>query len=102
VTIEAIVQAAILGRRVLVFAYEGDGRPERTGHPHALFLGPKRETMVDVFQVAGFTTTGALPAWRSFDVEKITAARSLDERYELAPGWDPDGPKYAGGIVAMV
>jgi predicted DNA-binding transcriptional regulator YafY len=102
VTIEAIVQAAILERRALSFTYEGDNRPERTGHPHALFLGASGETLVDIFQVAGFTSTGALPAWRSFNVDRILAARKLDSTYELAPGWDPDGPKYAGGIMAMV
>jgi hypothetical protein len=102
VTIEAIVQAAILERRVLSFTYEGDGLPARTGHPHALFLSTAGETLVDVFQVAGFTSTGTLPCWRSFNVEKIISARRLDSTYELAPGWDPDGPKYAGGIMAMV
>jgi hypothetical protein len=102
VTIEAIVQAAILERRVLSFTYEGDNRPERTGHPHALFLGPSGETLVDIFQVAGYTSSGPLPAWRSFSVDKIVTARRLEGTYELAPGWDPDGPKYAGGIMAMV
>jgi hypothetical protein len=104
VTIEAIVQAAILERRALLFTYEGDAAsaPERVGHAHALFLGPTRETLVDVFQIAGFTSSGPLPAWRSFNVEKIVSARRLDSSYEPAPGWDPDGPKYAGGIVAMV
>jgi hypothetical protein len=102
VTIEAIVQAAILERRALLFTYEGDGPPRRTGHPHALFLGPSGDTLVDIFQVAGFTSSGSLPAWRSFNVDKITFARRLDSTYELAPGWDPDGPKYAGGIMAMV
>jgi hypothetical protein len=102
VTIEAIVQAAILERRVLSFTYEGDDLPARTGHAHALFLSPTGETMVDVFQIAGFTSKGTLPAWRSFDVKRIVSARRLDSTYELAPGWDPDGPKYAGGIMAMV
>ncbi len=101
-TIEATVQAAILERRALLFTYEGDSLPARTGHPHALFLSATGETMVDVFQTTGFTSHGVLPAWRSFNVEKITAARRLDSTYELAPGWDPDGPKYAGGIMAMV
>lgn len=102
VSIEATVQAAILERRALLFAYEGDGPTERLGHPHALFLGASGETLVDVFQVSGFTATGSLPAWRSFNVAKIVSARQLDSTYELAPGWDPDGAKYAGGIMAMV
>jgi hypothetical protein len=102
VTIEAIVQGAILERRALSFTYEGDSLPSRTGHPHALFLSATGETLVDVFQIAGFTSTGSLPCWRSFNVDKITSARRLDSTYEPAPGWDPDGPKYAGGIMAMV
>jgi hypothetical protein len=102
VTIEATVQAAIHERRTLRFSYQGDSLPQRIGHPHAIFLGPSGETMVDVFQVDGFSSSGPLPAWRSFDVDKIVAAERLETTYELAPGWDPDGAKYAGGIVAMV
>jgi len=102
VSIEATVEGAIRQRRVLRFTYAGDDGPPRVGHAHALFLGPGGETMVDVFQVAGFTATGTLPTWRSFDVAKIVAAEPLEGTYDLAPGWDPDGPKYAGGIVAMV
>jgi hypothetical protein len=102
VTIEAIVQAAILERRTLLFAYEGDGLPQRVGHPHALFLGTSGETCVDVFQIDGFTINGALPAWRSFHVPRITAAERLDAPFEPAAGWDPLSDKYAGGVVAMV
>jgi hypothetical protein len=103
VTIEAIVVAAIHERRPLLFSYDGDGRPERLGHPHALFLGPTGEASVDVYQVAGFTRTAALPAWRTFLLDRIAGAERVDaETFPLAPGWDPLGDKYAGGIVAMV
>ncbi|HWI75416.1 MAG TPA: hypothetical protein VNT55_25870 [Baekduia sp.] len=103
-TTEAIVQAAIHQRRALLFSYEGDELPERVGHPHALFLGPgpDREACVDIYQVAGFTRTATLPAWRTFVLDKIVAAERLEAGFELAPGWDPLGQKYAGGIVAMV
>jgi hypothetical protein len=103
VTIEGIVVAAIHSRQALLFAYEGDELPERMGHPHALFLSATRVACVDVFQVAGFTASGALPAWRCFAMDKILSAERLEAApFELAPGWDPLGDKYAGGIVAMV
>jgi hypothetical protein len=102
VSIEAIVVGAIHGRRPLLFSYEGDGVPERLGHPHALFLGPTGEATVDVYQVAGFTQTATLPAWRTFLLARILGAERLETTFELAPGWDPLGDKYAGGIVAMV
>jgi predicted DNA-binding transcriptional regulator YafY len=103
VTTEAIVQAAIHQRRALLFSYEGDGLPERVGHPHAIFLGADRVASVDIYQVAGFTRTATLPAWRTFLLDRIVTAERLEEQpFELAPGWDPLGDKYAGGIVAMV
>lgn len=94
--------AAIHGRAPLRFRYAGDERPERLGHPHALFLDHGGVACVDVYQVAGFTRTATLPAWRTFLLERIVAAEPLEERFALAPGWDPLGDKYSGGIVAMV
>lgn len=94
--------AAIHARRSMLFSYDGDALPERLGHPHALFLGTSGEACVDVYQVGGFTRTATLPAWRTFLLDKIVAAEPLETAFELAPGWDPLGDKYAGGIVAMV
>jgi hypothetical protein len=103
VTIEAIVTSAIHGRAPLLFRYEGDELPERLGHPHALFLEVSQgAACVDVWQVGGFTRTGALPTWRTFFLDKIVTAEKLESSFDLAPGWDPLGDKYAGGMVAMV
>ena len=95
--------SAIHARRPLLFTYDGDELPERVGHPHALFLGLDGVACVDVFQVAGFTRTGELPTWRTFVLDRIIRAERVEEpAFALAPGWDPLGDKYAGGIVAMV
>jgi hypothetical protein len=101
-TIEAIVQGAILDRRALLLTYERDGQPARKAYPHALYLGIHREVLVETYQVAGFTKDGTLPAWHSFSVARIVSAEPLEERFEVAPGWDPDAPTYHGGIIAMV
>jgi hypothetical protein len=102
VDIEGIVVAAIHGRAPLLFSYWGDELPERLGHPHALFLGHDGVAQVDVYQVSGFTRTATLPAWRTFMLDKIVTAERVETTFALAPGWDPLGDKYAGGIVAMV
>lgn len=102
VSIEGVVIAAIHGRAPLLFSYDGDELPERLGHPHALFLGPDGRAEVDVYQVAGFTRTGTLPTWRTFLLDRIVQAERMETTFDLAPGWDPLGDKYAGGIVAMV
>jgi hypothetical protein len=103
VSIEAVVVAAIHERRPILFTYEGDELPERLGHPHALFLGPAGEATVDIYQVDGYTRTATLPAWRTFLLDRILGAERMDETtFALAPGWDPLGDKYAGGMIAMV
>jgi hypothetical protein len=102
VSIEGVVIAAIHGRAPLLFTYDGDELPERLGHPHALFLTPEGQAEVDVYQVAGFTRTATLPAWRTFRLDRIVTAERLETTFEPAPGWDPLGDKYSGGIVAMV
>jgi hypothetical protein len=102
VTIEGTVQSAIHERRPLLFTYDGDELPERLGHPHAIFLADDGAAMVDVYQVGGFTRTGTLPTWRTFRLDGIVTAERLETTFELAPGWDPLGDKYRGGIVAMV
>jgi hypothetical protein len=103
VTIEATVQAAILQRRVLRFTAAGDPPPERTGHPHALFLGVSGGTYVAVLQVGGFTDDGhPLPRWRSFDLDALVSVQPLDDAFDPDPGWDPLSDRFAGGIVAMV
>lgn len=95
--------SAIHGRAQLRFSYEGDEKPERVGHPHALFLDVNGGTAaVDIYQVGGFSRTATLPAWRTFLLDKIQTAERLEATFDLAPGWDPLGDKYAGGIVAMV
>jgi WYL domain len=96
------VVSAIHERRPLLFTYQGDELPERVGHPHALFLDHAGVAAVDVFQVSGFTRTATLPAWRTFLLDRIVVAEPLESTFTLAPGWDPLGDKYAGGIVAMV
>ncbi|HET6505630.1 MAG TPA: WYL domain-containing protein [Baekduia sp.] len=101
-SIEGVVIAAIHGRAPLLFSYEGDELPERLGHPHALFLTPEGRAEVDVYQVSGFTRTATLPAWRTFRLDRIVTAERLETTFEPAPGWDPLGEKYSGGIVAMV
>jgi hypothetical protein len=102
VTIEGIVISAIHGRTTMRFCYAGDEMPERVGHPHALFLNQEGAACVDVFQVAGFSRTATLPAWRTFMLDKILSAEALDAPFTLAPGWDELSDKYSGGIVAMV
>ncbi|MGH2716780.1 MAG: WYL domain-containing protein [Thermoleophilaceae bacterium] len=100
--IESDLRAAIEGRRVVRLGYNGDSGPERTVHPHALFKAETGNLCLDSYQVDGYTTRGVLPQWRMFTVEKVTSIEVLDERFTVAPGWNPNAKRYRDGLVARV
>jgi hypothetical protein len=94
------IAAAIASRSVVEMRYESQA--SRVVHPHVLYRGAEGQELLDTYQVAGYTQKGRLPAWRLFSVTKISEFRRLDAVFELAPGYNPDSPKYAGGLIARV
>lgn len=100
-SVEKILRSAIADRIPLALHYEGGGM--RTVHPQVLFRTSDRKICVDVYQVAGSTTSGrALPSWRQLDLLKIDRASLLDGAYEPAPGLNLAADKYRHGILAHV
>ncbi|MFL5963977.1 MAG: hypothetical protein ACJ757_13905 [Gaiellaceae bacterium] len=93
------IVAAINSRSVVDLRYEGEA--PRLIQPHVLYRGAKGQELLDTYQVAGFTHTGPLPAWRHFSVDKITQFTILDAMFEIAPGYNPDSLKYRSGLIAF-
>ena len=97
--VEAVLEQAIRARRPVALEYRYRGQGLRTVHPHALYRTP-RGRVCDVYQVDGYTSRRrTLPGWRALDVRQIVSAEPLPGRFPLAPGYNPDAPKYRGGIV---
>lgn len=80
--------AAIQNRNVIRFMYDG---LERVVHPaaygtHVTTGGLKLRG----YQVAGASTSGPLPEWRLFSVEKMGQVDVLDETFAtVPPGYSP-------------
>jgi hypothetical protein len=96
------LRAAIEGRRVVRLGYSGDSGAMRTVHPHALFESEAGSLCLDGYQVDGYTSSGVLPQWRVFTVDKVMAIEVLDEGFTVAPGWNPEAKRYRNGLVARV
>jgi predicted DNA-binding transcriptional regulator YafY len=96
---EDVVREAIAARRAVFLVYRGAGT--RVVHPHALYESRGR-VVLDGYQVAGESSSGALPGWREFDLAQTSDVEPLGERFEIAPGFDPGALKYRGGVLAMV
>lgn len=94
--------AAIAGRNAVRLTYAKDGASrQRVGHPHVLYRDAAGRPLVDVYQVAGYSSSGRLPQWRMFALEAVAHVEVLAERFEPAHGYNPDNPRFAH-IVARV
>jgi hypothetical protein len=83
--------------------YRTTGAAERTVHPHILFRTADGTVCLDVYQVAGATSSGERPpCWRQLDLGKISAFDPLGGTFSVAAGFNRQAPKYAGGVLASV
>jgi predicted DNA-binding transcriptional regulator YafY len=92
----AELRTAIKHRHVVEFSYSGR---TRIVHPHAIFVAGTGTHCLDAVQVRGRSTSGPLPGWRRFDLNRIDAVTILDERFEIDPEFDQRARDYRRGIV---
>lgn len=78
--------AAIQGKRLLSFTY--DGQP-RIVEPHTLGIDTKGHLTLCAFQVGGGSRSGASTGWKNFRVEGMSDLAVLSARF-IAPR-----PEYA-------
>jgi hypothetical protein len=97
---EEVVREAIEARHPLFLVYRNGGT--RVVQPHALYRAGGGRVFLDGYQVAGESSSGALPGWREFDLAQTSDIEPLAERFEIAPGFDPGALRYRGGALAMV
>jgi hypothetical protein len=100
---EDALVAAIEGRRAVVLTYAKDGgRGARVCEPHILYEGSTGRLLLDAVQVAGWTTSGRLPAWRMFEVDAIEEVEVLPRRFRVAEDFNPDNRERFVRVVASV
>lgn len=98
--VEETLALAVRQRQPVELEYRHRGQGLRTVHPHALYRTPNG-TACDVYQVSGYTSKErTVPGWRALDVGQIVSAEPLPGLFPLAPGYNPDAPRYRDGIVA--
>jgi hypothetical protein len=97
---EALVRDAIRQRCSLFLVYREGAT--RVVQPHVLYLARDGRVCLDGYQVAGESSSGALPGWREFDLDETSEIEPLDDAFEIAPGFDLDAPKYRHGVLEAV
>jgi hypothetical protein len=65
-----------------------------------LYVGATGRLLLDAYQVADHSSSGGLPAWRTFDVEALTGVEVLADRFGPAPGYNPSDPSRYVEVLA--
>jgi hypothetical protein len=97
---EDVVREAIRERHSLFLVYREGAT--RVVQPHVLYLDRDGKVCLDAYQVAGESSSGALPGWREFDFEQASDVEPLEDAFEIAPGFDLEAPKYRHGVLEAV
>lgn len=90
---EAIILNAIENQKLLEFDYDGC---RRVVQPHIYGHSTDRsKRQISTYQIRGESNTGGLPAWRTFDLDKIENLKMLNEHFSKpAEGYNPRDPKF--------
>ncbi len=75
--VDSLLRSAISKKRLIRFWYEGK---ERVAEPHDYGIQRAKVRLL-TYQVGGQSNSGTLPAWRWFEVSKISRFEVLDQTF---------------------
>jgi hypothetical protein len=91
---------AIRSMRKMQINYKGEGN--RLVCPHALYVSSTGKTLVDSYQLSGFSNhSEEIPGWRPFDLAKISSLKILEESFDIAAGYNPSSDRYNSAVAKV-
>ncbi|HAC15643.1 MAG TPA: hypothetical protein DCE78_06835 [Bacteroidetes bacterium] len=81
------LKEAIEKKKRIEIIYE---KSVRIVEPYLVGINEKSHVALRAFQTGGFSSSGKLPAWRLFLIDRIEAAQILDEHFEINSLYNPD------------
>jgi len=97
----AIISAAIAGRKILQFDYDGG---TRLVEPHQLGLNKAGHEALSAYWVGGFSASKNTPRWREYLVAKMSNISATTDKFDgPRPGYKaaPNGT-FPGGVTAQL
>lgn len=81
------LKEAIEKRNRIELIYENS---VRIVEPYLVGINEKNHVALRAFQTGGYSSSGNLPSWRLFLIDKIEGAQILDERFTINSMYNPD------------
>jgi hypothetical protein len=100
-SVEARLIEAIQQRLTLQLIYDNDAGLERLCQPHILYESTTGKTLVDTWQVSGYSSR-VLPDWTPLEVARIESVELLQDSFGIAPGYNPTNRQRYVRIIAQV
>jgi predicted DNA-binding transcriptional regulator YafY len=81
------LKVAIENKKKIQIVYEDS---LRIIDPYLVGINQKDHTLLRAFQTGGFSSSGKLPSWRLFSIDKITEVIPLDESFTINELYNPN------------
>jgi predicted DNA-binding transcriptional regulator YafY len=82
---------AISEKKTIIFEYDGY---ERTVEPHLYGILGGHEQL-HAYQIRGGSSSGGIPEWRNFKLEKMNNVAVNDEVFQSENSYNPSGANYS-------
>ena len=96
---------AVRGCQELRLSMQRDPRgATRTGEPHIVYESSARNVLLHVYQTAGHSSSGGLPAWRPLKVGEIVSAQPTGRKFAVRwqEGYNPANRRFYRRIICAV
>jgi hypothetical protein len=87
------IKRASTERRICKLFFKNEPRA-RVIYPYGIFRTAKGKFMIACWQEGGYSTSGKLPEFRNFPVEKCEKIELLDRKFLMAEQFDPTASIY--------
>jgi len=81
------LKVAIGNKKKLQIVYENS---TRIIDPYLVGINQKDHILLRAFQTGGFSSSGKLPSWRLFSIDKILEVTQLDESFTIDRLYNPN------------
>ncbi|OGX27988.1 MAG: hypothetical protein A2879_00805 [Omnitrophica WOR_2 bacterium RIFCSPHIGHO2_01_FULL_49_10] len=99
--LESQIITAIREKRQMKINYKGYG--DRIVCPHVLYFSSAGNKLVHTYQISGYSEhPQQIPGWRPFQLSEITDFSILDEKFEVAPGYNPSNRDKYSTIIENI
>ncbi|MHA1248611.1 MAG: hypothetical protein ACTSRP_01330 [Candidatus Helarchaeota archaeon] len=89
--IEDNIKKAIDYRKIIEITY--NNMQIRIVEPYIIYISSTGKTLVDCYQLRGYSKSGVYTGWKAFELNKINSVSLTDESFYIRSEYNPNNRK---------